>query len=180
MTEIVIIAAVAQNGAIGLGPGMPWSFKKDMKHFRELTGGSPCIMGDVTYRGLPPRFRPLPGRENIVCTLDESYRPEGTTVFADFAEAVAYARRSTHQRAFITGGATIYRLGLQLADAMELTRIHQDYQADTFFPEYDQQQWELINSEETVGLDRLSGEKVPLSFLSYRRARRGDEVMVLR
>ncbi len=169
MTEIVIIAAVAQNGAIGKGDGMPWSFKKDMKHFKELTMGSPCIMGDVTYRTLPPRFRPLPGRENIVCTLDPAYRPEGTTVFADFHAAVAHARASGHARAFITGGATIYRLAFKVADALELTRIHRDYEGDTFFPRYDAAQWELVSSEQTRGLDRVSGERVELSFESFRR-----------
>ena len=169
MTEIVIIVAVAQNGAIGLGDAMPWSFKKDMKHFKELTIGSPCIMGDVTYRSLPPRFRPLPGRENIVCTLDPAFAPEGTTVFSDFHEAVAYAKKSGHARAFITGGATIYRLGLDVADAMELTRIHQDYAGDTFFPEFDEKQWELVQSTEAKGLDRITGERVDLSFESFRR-----------
>ena len=173
VTEIVIIAAVAQNGAIGKGQTMPWSFKKDMKHFRELTMGFPCIMGDVTYRSLPPSFRPLPGRENIVCSLDETYRPEGATVFGDFHEAVAHVKQGGRQRAFIAGGATIYGLGLQVADAMELTRIHRDYEGDTFFPEFDERQWDLAHSEQTRALDRISREKVQLSFLSYRRKKTG-------
>ncbi len=176
MTEIVIIAAVAQNGAIGLGDAMPWSFKKDMKHFKELTMGCPCIMGDVTYRSLPQKYRPLPGRENIVCTLDESYRPQGTTVFGDFQQAISYVRDGGADRAFITGGATIYRLGLDVADAMELTRIGRDYEGDTFFPAFDEQQWELVGSEQTRGLDRVTSERVALSFLSYRRKRHDKEI----
>jgi len=167
MTEIVIIAAVAQNGAIGKGLAMPWSLKKDMRHFKELTMGFPCIMGDVTYRSLPRKYRPLPGRENIVCTLDPTYRPEGATVFGDFKAAIAHVRNSKVERAFIAGGATIYGLGLEVADAMELTRIHRDYEGDTYFPEFDQRQWSLVHSEQTRGLDRVTGERVELSFLSY-------------
>lgn len=169
MTEIVIIAAVAQNGAIGKGQTMPWSLKKDMRHFKELTMGFPCIMGDVTYRSLPKKFRPLPGRENIVCTLDQAYRPAGATAFGDFDAAIAHVRNSGVERAFIAGGATIYGLGLKVADAMELTRIHRDYEADTFFPQIDVGQWSLVHSEQTRGLDRVTGEKVEMSFLSYRR-----------
>ena len=169
MTRIVIIAAVAQNGTIGLEGSIPWSIKADMRHFKRLTLGSPCIMGDVTYRSLPDPYRPLPGRENIVLTLDAGYRPRGTTVFGDFDAAVQYVKRVGAEQAFIAGGATIYDLAMPVADALELTRVQRDYEGDTFFPAIDEQRWQLEASKQRQGLDRLSGQHVELSFLSYVR-----------
>ena len=123
MPEIVIIACTARNGVIGNGPEIPWSIKEEFRHFAETTMGSPCIMGDVTYESLPPAFKPLPGRENIVLTLDPDYNPEGVTLFRSWDEAMAYVRGLEAPRVFICGGASIYRLGMSVADTLELTRL---------------------------------------------------------
>jgi len=169
MAEIVMIACAAKNSVIGSGPDIPWSIKEEFKHFTELTMGSPCIMGDVTYESLPPKFRPLPGRENIVLTLDPEYHPEGVTLFRDFDEAMDYVRGLEAARAFICGGASIYRLGMGIADTLELTRLDRDYEGDSTFPEVDPEMWRLEGTENASGVDRISGQTVTFDYQTWRR-----------
>lgn len=169
MTQIIIIAAVAQNGVIGSKNAIPWRISEDFKHFKNLTMGHPCIMGDKTYLSLPEQARPLPGRENIVLTFDEAFHPEGTTVFRDFDEAVAYARTRDPEKAFITGGATIYKLGLNVADILELTRVHREYEGEIRFPDFDPNAWELVNKEDGEGMDTVNGIPVSFSYETYKR-----------
>lgn len=169
MAEIVMIACAAKNSVIGSGPDIPWSIKEEFKHFTELTVGSPCIMGDITYESLPPKFRPLPGRENIVLTLDPEYHPEGVTLFRDFDEAMDYVRGLRAARAFICGGASIYRLGMGIADTLELTRLDRDYEGDSTFPEVDPEMWRLEGTENASGVDRISGQTVTFDYQTWRR-----------
>ena len=169
MAEIVMIACAAKNSVIGSGPDIPWSIKEEFKHFTELTMGSPCIMGDITYESLPPKFRPLPGRENIVLTLDPEYHPEGVTLFRDFDEAMDYVRGLKAARAFICGGASIYRLGMGIADTLELTRLDRDYEGDSTFPEVDPEMWSLEGTENASGVDRISGQTVTFDYQTWRR-----------
>ncbi len=169
MPEIVMIACAARNHVIGDGPDIPWSIKEEFKHFSELTMGSPCVMGDVTYESLPPRSKPLPGRENIVLTLDLDYDPEGVTLFRDLEEAMDYVRGLDSRRAFICGGATIYRLCMDLADTIELTRLDRDYDGDSTFPEIDPEVWAKKGSKTASGIDRKSGEMVSFEYETWRR-----------
>jgi dihydrofolate reductase len=169
MPEIVMIACAARNDVIGNGPDIPWSIREEFKHFTELTMGSPCIMGDVTYESLPAKFRPLPGRENIVLTLDQDYHPEGVTLFRDFEKAMDYACGLPAARAFICGGASIYRLGMGVADTLELTRLDRDYEGDSTFPEVDPEKWSLERTEGASGVDRTSGKTVSFEYQTWRR-----------
>jgi dihydrofolate reductase len=169
MPEIVMIACTARNGVIGNGPDIPWSIREEFQHFASVTAGSPCIMGDVTFESLPPKSRPLPGRENVVLTLDPDYEPEGATVFRDFEEAMTYVAGLDAARAFICGGATIYRLAMGRADTLELTRLDRDYEGDFTFPDVDPEVWQLEQSQEASGLDRKSGEMVTLAYQTWRR-----------
>ncbi|HZX44468.1 MAG TPA: dihydrofolate reductase [Candidatus Nanoarchaeia archaeon] len=169
MTEIVVIVAVAQNGAIGKNNDIPWHIKEDFLHFKEKTGKWPVIMGDRTYDSLPEKSRPLPGRENIVCTLDKNYKAAGATVFYDFFIAVDYVKKKGIEKAFIIGGATIYKLGMKVADTFELTRIYNDYDADTFYPPIDFSQWKEVNKEDHEGMDLKNKVKVKFSFITYKR-----------
>jgi dihydrofolate reductase len=165
-----MIACAARNDVIGNGPDIPWSIKEEFKHFAELTMGSPCIMGDVTYESLPPKARPLPGRENIVLSLDPEYEPERVTLFRDFQEAMEYVQNLPAERAFICGGATIYRLCMDIADTLELTRLDRDYEGDSTFPEVDPEVWSLESKERSSALDRKSGETVTFEYQTWRRA----------
>lgn len=169
MTKIIVIVAIAQNNAIGKDNDIPWHIKEDFEHFKEKTSGCPCIMGDKTYESLPDNAKPLPNRENIVLTFDKDYKPEGTTVFNDFNEAIQYVKDKGEEKAFIIGGATIYRLGMEVADIFELTRIYQDYEADIFYPDIDFNEWELINQEDHEGEDIKNKIKVKFSFMTYKR-----------
>ena len=88
MTELVLVAAVAQNGVIGRGQGMPWHLPEDLRRFRELTMGAPVLMGRTTWDSLPPRYRPLPGRRNLVLTRDAAWQAEGAQGVATIDEFV--------------------------------------------------------------------------------------------
>ena len=169
MTKIVVIVAIAQNWAIGKNNEIPWHIKEDFQHFKEKTTGCPCIMGDKTYDSLPDNSRPLPGRENIVCTLIKDYKAPGAKIFHDFNEAIEYVKKKGVEKAFIIGGATIYRLGMKIADVFELTRIYHDYDADAFYPEIDFSQWELIKQEDNEAMDIKNKMKVKFSFMTYKR-----------
>ncbi|MFA5129680.1 MAG: dihydrofolate reductase [Patescibacteria group bacterium] len=169
MTEIIIIAALAQNHVIGSKNAIPWRISDDFKRFKSLTLGHPCIMGETTYKSLPEKARPLPGRENIVLTFDPDFHPEGTTIFHDFNEAIAYVRAKGEEKAFITGGASIYALGLNVADTMELTRIHRDFDGDVRFPEFNPNDWDLVSSEDHKALDSVSNTVVGITYETYKR-----------
>ncbi len=169
MTDLIIIAAVAQNGVIGGKNDIPWRISDDFKRFKRLTMGFPCVMGDATFKSLPDSSRPLSGRENVVLTLDRNYRPPGVTLFHDFDEAIAYVRTLGLDKAFITGGATIYRLAMKVSDQLELTRIHHDYPGDVRFPDFDPAEWELVTAEEHEGLDSIGNQTVRFTYETYHR-----------
>jgi dihydrofolate reductase len=171
--EIIMIACAARNDVIGNGPHIPWSIKEEFRHFVDLTMGYPCIMGDVTYESLPPSSKPLPGRENIVLTLNPDYEPEGVTLFRDLDEAMDYVAGLEAERAFICGGGTIYRLAMDRADALELTRLDRDYEGDSTFPQVDPEVWSLEATEAASGLDRISGDTVSFEYQIWRRKKAG-------
>ncbi len=151
--EKIIVAAVAENGVIGKEGGLPWHYKEDMKHFRDLTTGYPVIMGRKTFEGLPDPARPLPDRTNIVLT--RSGVDEDVHEASGIEEAYEIAGGS--EKVFIAGGASVYEQTMEEADRFELTRIHQEYDGDTYFPEWDRSAWTEVSREE---LDELS-------FISY-------------
>lgn len=128
-----MIWAEARGGAIGRDGVMPWHLPEDLAHFKRVTLGAPVIMGRRTWESLPERFRPLPGRANIVVTRDPDYVAEGATVVASLAAAVECAAAD----AWIMGGGQLYREALPLADELVVTRIELDVpDADTFAPEF--------------------------------------------
>ncbi|MDR1239139.1 MAG: dihydrofolate reductase [Treponema sp.] len=136
--DIIIIAAMAENGIIGRGNALPWSVREDMIHFKELTTGWPCIMGRKTWDSLPRR--PLPRRPNLIISASLKEAPEGAEVFPSLSGAIAFC--AGYDKVFICGGASIYREALPLATKMELTVIHGRYEGDVFFPEIDSKSWE--------------------------------------
>jgi dihydrofolate reductase len=169
MTEIIVIVAIAKNNVIGKNNDIPWRIKEDFSHFKEKTLGYPCIMGDKTYESLPSSVRPLPNRENIVLTFDKDYCPKGTTTFNDFNEAIDYVKKKDCKKAFITGGATIYKLGLEVADTLELTIIDKEIDGDIYFPKIDYSQFELVKKEDCKGINTVDNTEVNFSFLTYTR-----------
>lgn len=166
--DIILIAAVAENGVIGSDGEMPWHYPKDLERFKEVTLGHPVIMGRVTYESIVDRLGgPLPDRVNVVLTHDpdkidtttagsDGGPDEGsdaTEVHAATApdEAVAVARSTGTRKAFVAGGGTIYEQFLPVADRMMLTEIHQRPDGDTTFPEWDRERWVETSREDHDG-----------------------------
>ena len=150
---ISIIVAVAEGGVIGGGGDLLWHISEDLRRFKQITSGHTVIMGRKTYESLG---RPLPNRTNIVIsrTMGEI---EGCTVVRSLEEAVALF--PAEEEIFIIGGAQIYALALDIADRFYLTRVGHDYEGDTSFPAWDENQWKLISRE---AFD--CGEKYPYPF----------------
>jgi dihydrofolate reductase len=132
MARINLIYARAANGVIGKGGTMPWHLPEDLAHFKKLTSGCPVIMGRKTWDSLPPRFRPLPGRTNIVITRDGNWKAEGAQRAAGLDEALQMA--GAVPDIWVIGGAQIYAQAEALAGRAEVTEIAQDFDGDAFAP----------------------------------------------
>ncbi|HZR90633.1 MAG TPA: dihydrofolate reductase [Bradyrhizobium sp.] len=168
--EIVLIAAVAENGVIGAGNSIPWRLKSDMQRLKALTIGRPIVMGRKTYESLPRR--PLPRRTNIVITRDAAYRAGGAVVTTSFDNARAIARgdalRRNVQEIAIIGGAEIYAAFMAGADRLEITEVHIRPEGDTYFPPIDPDLWqEIARVRHPAGPD----DSAEFSYVTYRRRR---------
>jgi dihydrofolate reductase len=156
--EIIIIAAVAENRAIGIRNALPWSLKEDMARFRELTAGWPCVMGRKTWESLPQK--PLPGRLNIVVSRTLPAGADslsGALVFPSLGEALRHC--GEFEKVFICGGAAVYAEAIALADTIELTAIYRHYDGDSFFPEIDPRLWEKTSATDFDGFSFISYNK---------------------
>lgn len=142
MVDVVLVAAVGQNGVIGVGDRLPWRLPTDLKHFRALTLGKPMIMGRRTFAGLGG---PLPGRRTIVVSRQPGYAPEGVEVAASFEAALARGRALAAadgvDAVMVAGGAQIYAAALPVADRIELTEVQLAPDGDTWFPGLDRRVW---------------------------------------
>lgn len=191
---IVIVAAVAKNGVIGRANRLPWHLPEDLAHFKALTMGHTVIMGRKTWESLPPRFRPLPHRRNIVVSRTPAYQAQGALVCASLDEALKVGAGSTATGApavaetapaaaetgapsaaaafplagagdlFIIGGATLYAEALPRAERLELTEIDADVAGDTFFPAFDRTQWREL--ARTCG---IAANGLRYAFVTYGR-----------
>jgi dihydrofolate reductase len=133
--QLGLIYARARNGVIGNEGGLPWHLPEDLAHFKQLTMGSPVIMGRKTWDSLPARFRPLPGRANIVVTRQPGWQAEGASSAASLAEAIALCADAP--AAWVIGGAEIFALALPMAHVAEVTEIDTDIAGDAFAPPLD-------------------------------------------
>ena len=159
---IIMIAAVAENNALGKNNELVWHLPNDFKRFKELTSHHHIIMGRKTFESLDG---PLPNRKHIVVTRQKDYNPGNDIVVVhDIKEAVS--KVNDDDNAFIIGGGEIYRLGIKYATHIELTRVHANFEAEAFFPEIDQNDWELINSEFH---DTDARHKYTFTYLTYAR-----------
>ena len=145
MSKISIIAAVADNFAIGKSNDLPWYLPADLKHFKQLTTGHAIVMGKRTFESLPKG--PLPNRRNIVLTSIMSEGVNEGYFEADSLEDAIFLCEHEEQ-VFIMGGATVYKQCIDKVDYMYITWIHKDFQADTFFPPIDLNDWEEVKHED--------------------------------
>jgi dihydrofolate reductase len=160
--EITLIAAMAQNRVLGKNNQLIWHIPNDLKHFKELTQGHTVIMGRKTYESMG---RPLPKRTNIVISRQANYGAPGCTVVSNLEKALALA--TADAQPFIIGGAEIYKLALPHADKMELTLIEAEFEGDTFFPEFSDDQWQLVADEKQTADAK---NPYPYRFLTYLKA----------
>jgi len=140
---ITIIVAAAENNAIGKNNDLIWSLPDDLKRFKRLTSGHCIIMGRKTFDSFPGL---LPNRKHIVISKkSKSYFPEEVIVVNNFEDAIKATNED--QNPFIIGGGQIYNLAMKYSDTIELTRVHEEFEADTFFPKINEDEWKLINQE---------------------------------
>lgn len=161
--ELTIIVAAGEDNAIGKDNDLIWHLKDDLKHFKKLTSGHHIIMGRKTFESFP---KPLPNRTHIVITRQNNYKvPDGVIVVSNLEDALDAARNDNQP--FIIGGGEIYKQSINLADKLELTRVHATFDgADTFFPDIDLNQWKEI-SRTTHDADE--DHKYAFSFITYKR-----------
>ncbi|MBY0487211.1 MAG: dihydrofolate reductase [Flavobacteriaceae bacterium] len=139
---ITLIAAAGQNNALGKDNQLVWHLPNDFKRFKQITSGHYIIMGRKTFESFP---KPLPNRTHIIITRQKNYTAEGCLVVNSIEKAIEIAPKE--EEIFIIGGAQIYTQSIDLADKIELTRVHANPEADAFFPEIDLQNWKLTFEE---------------------------------
>ena len=168
MTQVVIIAAVAENGVIGRGGTMPWRLRSDMAHFKALTMGKPVVMGRKTWLSL--FVKPLPGRTNIVVTRDANFTAPGVLVARSLETALEAARGDALRRGadiMVIGGAEIYAQAMPLADRLEITVVRMQPEGDTAFPPIDPAVWREAGREPHPAGER---DDAAFDFVSYVKA----------
>ena len=158
---ISIIVAIAENHAIGFNNDLLWHIPEDLKRFKRITSGHKIIMGKRTFESLP--VRPLPNRTSIVISDDPKDVFEGCIMAYSIQEAIDHC--SPDEECFIIGGGMVYRQFLPLADKLYITRVHERFEADVFFPEIDLEYWE----EEKVEVPMDPDRKMNYSFTTYLR-----------
>ncbi len=162
-TRLHLIFARAANGVIGRANALPWHLPEDMAHFKRTTLGCPVIMGRKTWDSLPAKFRPLPGRLNIVVTRDAQWQADGAERAGSLEEAVALCPRDAD--AWVIGGAQIYAAALHLADTAVVTEIAQDFEGDAFAPVFGPT-W-----RETARETHTAANGLPFAFVTHTQTR---------
>ena len=140
---ISIIAAMGNQRTIGINNSLPWKLPADMQWFRKCTMGKPIIMGRTTFESIG---KPLPGRKNVIVSRNPDYQVEGAIVVHSLEQAIDAVQGE--EEVMIIGGSNIYSQALAFANRLYLTEIHSDFEADSWFPEFDQAQWQQCSRED--------------------------------
>ena len=155
---VTLIAAASENNVIGKDNKLIWHLSDDLKHFKELTKGHFVIMGRKTFESMP---KALPNRTNVVITRKLDYKAENAIVVNSLDQALKHAENDNQP--FIIGGGEIYKLAIEDADRIELTRVHTSIEGDAFFPEINYNLWEEVSSEK-----RFKDDKNEYDYTFYR------------
>ena len=139
---IIMIAAVAENNALGKDNELVWHLPNDFKRFKTLTSGHHIIMGRKTFESFP---KPLPNRTHIIITRQKNYQAEGCIIVDSIEKALSICPKD--EDSFIIGGGEIYTLGLAYTDKIEIKRVHSSFEADAYFPEINKKDWKLEKYE---------------------------------
>lgn len=162
--RINLILARAANGVIGRNGSLPWHLPEDLAHFKRHTAGAPVIMGRKTWDSVPLRFRPLPGRRNIVVTRQPDWQADGAERAGDLQQALALCEASQAPEVWIIGGAQLWTAAVPLAQRAFITEIARDYPGDAWAPSFDRS-W-----RETARESHVSKDGLPYSFVTLERA----------
>ena len=157
--KLHLIYARARNGVIGTNNQLPWHLPEDLAHFKRTTLGQPVIMGRKTWDSLPPRFRPLPGRLNIVVTRQTEWQAEGAVRAGSIEDAMRQCPDTAE--AWVIGGAEIYAQAAPLASSAVVTEIEQDFEGDAFAPELG------AGWQEVERTSHVAGNGLAFSFATY-------------
>lgn len=136
----ILIAAVAENNALGKNNDLLWHLPNDFKRFKEVTSGHHIIMGRKTFESFP---KPLPNRTHIIITRQKDFKYEGCIVVQNIEKAIEACPKN--EAVYIIGGGEIYAQSIHLADQLDITRVHHSFDADVYFPEIDSETWELTS-----------------------------------
>ena len=156
VTKVTLIAAIDENSVLGKDNQLIWHLPEDLKRFKRLTTGHAIVMGRKTFESLP---KALPNRHNIVVTRNQNYSKEGVTVCHSLEAAIECAKND--DQPFVFGGGQVYEQAIELADVIELTKIHAQFEGDVFFPEIDLKKWSVEKEE------RMSHPDFEYSFITY-------------
>ena len=149
--KISLIVAQAENGVIGFENSMPWHLSADLKRFKKITMGCPILMGRKTYESIG---RPLPGRTNLIISRNRNYQQPGCQVFNSLDAAISACRQAAE--IFVIGGSTLYTAILAKVDTIYLTKIHENFKGDTFFPLLETEQWQEIKRQDITDDDSVA------------------------
>ena len=165
--RVSIIVAASENNVIGKDQNLIWHLPKDMQFFKETTLGHHVIMGRKNFESIPHKYRPLPGRENIIVTRNKNYTAEKCNVVNSIEDAITLAKYNKDDEPFIIGGGEIYKLALDnnLVDRIYLTRIHASFEGDTYFPELSTDWKEISRTEQKADIKH----EYDYSFLIYEK-----------
>lgn len=154
MKQISIVVAISENNAIGRDNQLLWHLPADLKHFKNITTGHTIIMGRKTFDSIG---KPLPNRRNIIITRQKKLNIEGVEVVNSLNDALALCEGETE--VFVIGGAEIYKQAIAVSHRIYLTRVHQEFEADAFFPEIDNESWKEVEK-----VDHLPDEKNKFAY----------------
>ena len=138
---IIMIAAVAENNALGKDNDLVWHLPNDFKRFKTLTSGHHIIMGRKTFESFP---KPLPNRTHVIITRQKNYKAEGCIIVDSIEKALEICPKN--EDTYIIGGGEIYTLSLPFADKIEITKVHHSFEADAYFPVLNEKEWKLAQS----------------------------------
>lgn len=138
---ISLIAAIGKNNVIGVDGDLPWHLPDDMKFFSRTTKGHHVLMGRKNYDSIPEKYRPLPGRPNIVVTRNPSFEAPKVDVVTSIEDGIALARERGEEELFIIGGGEIYKQTIDLADRLYITHVAAEIEGHAFFPDFDPSEW---------------------------------------
>ena len=159
--KISIIAAVAENNVIGKDNDLIWDIPRDMKFFTKKTKGHFVIMGRRNYDSIPEKYKPLPGRPNVIVTRQKDFTAPNCDVVNSIEEGIKLATEQGETEVFIIGGGQIYKDAIErkLANTMYITWIHHIFDGDTYFPEFSTEEWKEVDREKV-----LADERTPYNF----------------